>query len=68
MARVGKEGLLAFFDCFVVSGGASRRRLSTHVFAQKGAPKSLKAEPLGDDFWAPPLDGLAKDWAADRVV
>lgn len=68
MRRVTKEGLARFFDECVAAGGPRRRRLSTHVFATRGAPQPLRVDALPDEFWPPQPDGIGTDWAADRAV
>ena len=56
MRRIGKEGLLQFYDEYVAAGGAKRRRLSTHVFAQSAAPRKLRVDTLdGQDDYFPAL-------------
>ena len=50
--------LLDFFDEYVAAGGKRRRRLSTHVFSRGAAPPSLRVDPIPDDFYAIPEDGM----------
>jgi insulysin len=68
MRRVTREGLLAFFDDHIAASAPMRRRLSTHVFAKRAAPKTLRVDPLPDEYWPLLEDGLAKNWAADRAA
>jgi len=51
--KVQREELVAFFDRFVAPGTPELRRLSTHVFARRAAPKALEdpSSALEDVYW-----------------
>jgi insulysin len=68
MRAVTREGLIAFFDDHIAATAPARRRLSTHVFAKRAAPKALRVDPLPDEYWPPLQDRLAKKSAVDRVA
>ena len=53
MRRVTRGSLLAFFDKYIAPEAPSRRRLSTHVFAQGAAPSSLQLDELPEDYYGP---------------
>ena len=44
-----KAQLLDFFDARIAAGGAQRRRLATHVFAQGAAPRDRVRDALADE-------------------
>jgi len=68
MRAVTREGLIAFFDDHIAAAAPMRRRLSTHVFAKRAAPKTLRVDPLPNQYWPPLEDRLAKSSATDRAV
>ena len=58
MAGLRVACLAAFLACALGGpvGAPGARRLATHVFAKKAAPKSLVVDALADEFYPPPPD------------
>jgi len=50
---VTREGLLGFFDARIAPGASGHRRLATHVFAPRAAPKELVVDSLPEEFYPP---------------
>ena len=65
---ITRQGLLAFYDRHIAVGGEQRRRLSTHVFASKIAPSTLRLDRLEDTFWLTEADGLATSVASTTAL
>lgn len=57
--KVSREQLLDFYDRHLDPVAPTHRRLATHVFAKAGAPPTLIANTLADDFFPAPPDRAA---------
>ena len=61
-----RDGLLAFYDRVLLPGAPEGRRLATHVYSKRAAPKGLVVDAVADDFYPPPPDLSAELRAAAR--
>ena len=65
--QITRAQLLAFFDTYLAPDGAERRRLATHVYSSRAAPRQLVIDAVSEVDGAEPLYYPPPTWgSADK--